>query len=283
MKRTTRTMMAMGLAVALAGLMACIEDDSAPNRRGMERPALGAGPGGTNNAEKRELEAPKRDLPTGRQEFPGQTRLNTPDGVITLAEMGTAAETQPAPPATAPAAATSTEASPGTMRALGLNEDHHVAITGRAIPVPWANGMVIEGNWGTVAAMPEYRHRNWPDQQTTYVMGDVKGNPVYFTSLLVAYDYYDPARCEQCHAAGPNTIQNLKDLADVPWFFGEALALPVLMVCDQPLAQKTTAFVVRDPVYQGYLPPAGEVRPSGLPGEVQWIHVMPTLPPDSGK
>ena len=61
-------------------------------------------------------------------------------------------------------------------------------------------------------------------------------------------------------------------MADVPWAFAETLALPVLMVEQEPLAQETTWWPVSDRVYEGYLPASGPVVPAPTAGTIEWTH-----------
>jgi len=289
----SRTMVCvLGLSVALTGVTGCIEDDSVPNRRGIERPALiPTKQSDKDNAEHRALEPPKRELPSdSAKEFPGQTRLTSPRDSQTLfldAGMGTV-ETSPATtsaPATAAAGDATTTAGvpesapatnfatapennpqPDAKAAFGtstpqLDETKPFARRGAVMAVP-GTGEIIPADWGRAEPLAEYRHRPWSKSQTSFNSGEVKRNPLYYTN---AFDH--PQYLE-----GPAAVGFLENLAEYPWFYAETLAVPVLMVAQPPLIQKTTHNDGTDPNYHGYLPAIGEIVPAPLPGVIRWTY-----------
>lgn len=265
----------MGAGVVLGG---CIADDSAPNRRGIERPLLGER---NNNAEKRETESPGRTLPMGGREFPGQSRgEERSGGVVTLAEWGPEGVRRPD---------------------LPLDDMRPVALPGRAIPVPDTT-YVIDPEWGTVPALVEYPARPWDVKVVTYETGEVKHNPTYYsmvtipgTAREVAGAGYMPMR-STIGAGGAvsggsvggvggvsggggasggigGSGTTVADLVAIPVFLVETLLLPVEMVLYPPLSQVTSAphkYLV-PPAYRGVLPAAG-VEKGLVPvvGEFQW-------------
>ena len=308
------------------GLAGCA-DESAPNRRGIERAPL-TGNGGTDNAYKRENEAPKRDLPTGGgKEFPGQSQLpasaQPAADVVYLADMGTetpnaitplavpattatAPATIPGPaiiPAAPTAATTPVETFPATNGATTMvvpsnppvvattipasatakstqplkprdhfdDSDKRYAVPGKAMPVA-GTGLSIPADWGEPVVLSSYPHRAWPNTVARYESGTTYHNPYYFQELFnrtgSAYGDRDPVGAYWA------------DQAETPWFFGETIALPVLMCIDLPLAQRTTQEKGTDPLYLGHLPPTGPVIPAPAVGEVKFVYPPMTMPSD---
>lgn len=348
----------LGAAVMSVSLGACLmgcADQSAPNRRGMERPPL-VGNGGLQNADKRELEAPKRDLPTGAgKEFPGQTAAPAyiapgsqpmvyldvvvmpqgpaapatagavnPAGAVTApaAVLENAPATAPVPPlcpvpTTGPAAGTG----PGAMAtskscnnkkccasAPKPNPQHYgndnkpYATPGKAMPVA-GTGMVIPPEWGEPTVMASYPHRPWADTSVTYQVGTTWHDPTYFRPLFDRGEKFNakatpsdkgvrpgcPTAYQQDMDLGIASVGNsagvMQDLCEFPWFVGQTLALPILMILDRPLDQHTTRPAGKDSLYLGQLPPGGPAMPAAQPGEVRYVYPLsttqPDMPPDS--
>ena len=86
MKCRRSTAMILSMVVLSAGLCACEADDSLPTRPRTAANPLAPDSNAQNNAEKRELEKPARNMPTGGAEFPGQSRadFDTDARVLTL-------------------------------------------------------------------------------------------------------------------------------------------------------------------------------------------------------
>ena len=263
----------LGLSVALIGVTGCIEDDSVPNRRGIEREALiPTNQKDKDNAEHRALEAPKRELPSdSAKEFPGQTRLTSPGGPQTLfLDVTTStADTAPTTATSAPATATAPRvaaAEPTAVSVFGtaapqLDESKPFARRGAVMMVP-GTGEVIPADWGTVEPLPEYRHRPWAKSETSFNTGEVKHNPTYYANAFAHPQYFE----------GKPGVDVLENLAEYPWFYAQTLAVPVLMIMEPPLVQKTTHNEGNDPIYHGQLPATGEIVPSPLPGVIRWTY-----------
>jgi len=232
------------LAAACTLLAGCIQDESAPNRLGMERPALQPNTRNQDDAEKRAIEKPQRELPTGRTEFPGQSMLTTPSSVLTL----DAASTQPAD---APAA-----------KVYTINDNKNQATPGHDIPVPGTTS-VIDKTWGQIYPLPTYPHRDWAVSTTTYYTGGVPGNPTIFHNIWPRPDY------QPKHPYG-TAVGIGADALEIPYFVGEVVALPVLYLMDCPYRLNTFATPSGDPNYNGYLPPTTNLVPAPYPGHFQF-------------
>ena len=241
----------------------CIADDSVPNRRGMERPALiGGDAKARENAEKRELEAPKRQAPAGvGAEFPGQSLLPTSSpSIVMLADLPATAPTTLPAPAPAPAHPV-------------INDLKPMALPGRTMRVPGTT-QEIPPYWGEQTVLKDYPRRPYPTTQVTYASGQILHNPVYYGDLFKR-DYPSTYACP-VESVG-------QDYAEIPWFYGETIALPVLMVIHPPLAQAQTRWTDDSPVYHGQLPATGRIDPVPLPGEIRWVYTFTSstqpLPP----
>jgi hypothetical protein len=141
-------------------------------------------------------------------------------------------------------------------------------IAGRT-PVP-DTGWAIDHSWGQGLVLQDAPHRAWPDTQGHYVTGDVKHNPTYF------FNVQPYLNMQQNN--GSTQGDWISNLVEVPWFYLNAAALPVLMVLEPPLAQRTSDRVSQDPNFLGHLPEAGVVVPTPVPGELRWTY--PFLNPD---
>ena len=153
--------------VALAGTWGCEADESAPRHSTRDgHNLLTPGDKEKENAERREIEKPQRDLPSGGgSEFPGQS----------------------AAPATQPAVAAAADRKPiQTLDQAAFAPEPSCCKVpppaNRPLAVP-GTGMTIESGWGALEPMPNYPHRAWADQKVTYESGDTKHNPLYFTDL----------------------------------------------------------------------------------------------------
>ena len=255
----------VGVAVMLA-VGGCIVDDSVPNRRGLERGALkGAGQDEKTNAEKRALEAPQREMPTGSgKEFPGQSRRDdlADPSVVTLADVTPTTQLSDVPivPQTTPAAGPLLQGDDRGSWALPAD---------KVMPVP-GTSEIIPPSWGQAPALVSYPHRPWAPRAVTYHSGEVKHNPPYWGDVFQRPDFQpDPNKI-----VGPA----LQDYAEVFWFYGESVAVPVLMVINPPLAQRTTRHPVDNPIYNSYLP-MGALVPAPVPGEIRFVYPFTSTQP----
>jgi hypothetical protein len=136
-------------------------------------------------------------------------------------------------------------------------------------PVP-GTGWAIDHSWGQGLVLTDAPHRAWPETKGIYESGRVKHNPAYYYNLQPYLDVTQPN--------GSYSGDWLSNLYEVPWFYLNTAALPVLMILEPPLAQRTTDRVSQDPNYLGHLPEAGAVVPTPVPGELRWEY--PFLNPD---
>ena len=246
MKRFVLTLALLGLA----GLMGCEADESAPKHSARNgHNFLTPNEAARNSAEKRETEKPQREMPTGANgEFPGQSAVTAPHPAIASVNQ--------------PTVQTLDQTSAAPKKRSPFNNT-----------VPWAHtlkvpgtGMTIASDWGSLQAMPSYPHRAWPDTKVHYQSGDTKHNPIYFvdaTTLLIGAPNNNYER-------GTGVSCPLVEASDIPWFYGNLVALPFLMVIDLPLAQRTTSTHWDKPVFRGHLPKDGEIAPTPVPGEIHW-------------
>ncbi len=120
--------------------------------------------------------------------------------------------------------------------------------------------------------LENYPHRAWPDEQTTYKAAVVKHKPVYFFDI----ENEIPIKTKG------DSVGNWAGAAiEIPWFYANAALLPVLMVLEPPLVQRTTERLGQDPIYFGYLPEGGDIIPSPTPGVIKWDY--PFLRPDANQ
>jgi len=282
MKRATISILqiaALG-AVLSFGTAGC-SDQSAPNRRGQERAPL-TGRRDTDNAEKRALEPQKRDLPTGGgSEFPGQSMAPAPatdaptvvyldfEPIIPYSAPATTtapATTQPAPEALNPLFEPAIHTSVDRAQKPVFVDDNKKPydLPGQPMSVP-GSGQTIAPEWGHPTVLTNYPHRPWPDSSTTYESGQVWHNRIYYHFLFANSD--NPAEWSTNQGK-----TDLEGLVEMPYFVGQTLALPVLMVINPPLAQRGTRQPSVNPVYQGKVSPGGPVIPAPEPGQIHYVY-----------
>jgi hypothetical protein len=270
MKSTHTHALLLAGAVLLTGMMiGCETDESAPTRPRTEN-ILTPDEKAKENADKRVTEPEQREMPTGRTEFPGQssaTPKQTPNvsgsNPVVTADAGSWSwpffQTPlddysrynygggPVPPLNEHPGQTPT---PGSTSVPGT---------------PWS----IDHYWGEIAPLDNYPHRAWPDEQVTYPAPLVKHNPIYYFSL------------QQQMSVSQNDGTYWGDVKsaaiEFPWFYVNTVALPVLMVLEPPLAQRTTQELNGDVVYLGHLPSGGDIIPSPQPGIIEWRYDRETL------
>ncbi len=257
--------------VALMGttvLASCEGDESAPTRprtQGVLEPDQKA----KDDAFNRETETPKRALPTSGAEFPGQSNA---------APVAAPAPGEPTV-VTADSADTSSSSassSYGTFRTPMSQYNTDLYQKGAPVPHLPQNpgttpavgttavpniGLTLDHSWGEVLPLENYPHRAWPDMQTTYVPAIVQHNPVYYFNS----PDHTSIPLQDGFAGGWTS-----NLLEVPWFFVNTLAAPVLMVLEPPLSQRTTQQLGNDPIYFNYLPKGGPIIPSPTPGIIKW-------------
>ena len=228
----------LALSVTGLGLAGCEGDASAPTRPRMK--AVAPDDKTHQNAEKRALEAPGRDLPTAGKEFPGQT-MATPAAGASVVTLTSYHKEKGEPSRVMPWLAET----PGTTPATGTT----------VVPgLPWT----IDHSWGECLPLKDYNHRDWSDTKTTYMTAEVKGNPTL-------YDNPVPFAAPKVKTEAQRDA--VKTVIDVPWFYCNTLATPVLVFWQSPWAQVTNSRLGSDPLYFGYLPKTGAIVPSPKPGE----------------
>jgi hypothetical protein len=155
---------------------------------------------------------------------------------------------------------------PGPLPHLPANPGNTPMVGGAPVPgTPWS----VDFSWGQGIQLQDYPHRPWPDTTTGYQVANVKHNPVYYFNVGEVLP--------QARSAGTLRGDFVSDLYEIPWFYLQTAALPVLMVLEPPLAQRTSDRSSTDPLYRGYLP-GGPVVPAPIPGVMQWDY--PFLNPD---
>jgi hypothetical protein len=147
----------------------------------------------------------------------------------------------------------------GNLPSLPANPSSTPAAGSTAVP---NIGLTLGNSWGEVLPLDNAAHRAWPEMSTSYVAADVKHNPVYYFNIQ---DHL-PALANNSGWVGSWTSNAL----EVPWFYANTAALPLLMVLEPPFAQRTTDRLGNDPLYFGYLPKGGDIIPSPTPGTIKW-------------
>jgi hypothetical protein len=266
-------------AAALALLAGCDIDDSAPSR---PRTANFLTPNNTaqENAEQRSLEPPKREMPTGGAEFPGQSALPFPtDSILTL-DAAPGPATQPLHP-TFPRFPISGFYGPSGLDAIGnttgpvdtYTRDTYPKLLPHLPPNPGAVPMkeatlipgsdwAVDWSWGQGLTLPAPPHRNWRPITATYQVADAPHAPTYYFDLQKHVDvpqYNGTYLSDLCSAAGQDI-----------WFFLSTANLPLLMVLESPDAVRYTHTYSQDPNFTGYLAAAGPVVPAPYPGAITW-------------
>jgi hypothetical protein len=253
----------LSAAVVGTGMMfGCEADESAPTRPRTQN-VLTPDDNARNNAEKRETEEQKRELPTGRSEFPGQSRV-TPkempagDKPVVLADDAGGSGGGWGTFRTPTDQYKLSSNGKGPVPPLNPKPGQQPTPGSAQVPgTPWA----IDFDWGEIAPLENVPHRAWPDDQTTYVQADVKHNPVYYFSLATVLGVKND---------GSYVSEGQQGLIDFPWFYLNTAALPVLMILEPPLQQRTTEYLAQNPVYLGHQPAGGDIVPSPPPGRIEW-------------
>ena len=309
MTRKFCILLTMAAAAALPLLAGCETDDSTPTRPRTAGPFT-ADPKNQENAEKRALEKPARDLPTGGgAEFPGRSSAAPAnnDEVLTLeaAPSGAMAASPEITPTFSPPQVEGAGANNAALMNLQPEPAHGFIIPKGwkmfgnsygpttvynkdlypgAIPhLPENPGIVpmtgstrapggdwdIDFSWGQGLLLTNYPHRPWPETTAHYIEGETKHNPLYY------FNIQDHLNVKQNDGS---VLGDWTSTAyEVPWFYFNTLALPVLMVLEPPLAQRTSRYASADPNFRGYLPD-GPTVPVPTPGTLTWEY--PFLNPD---
>ena len=279
---TGRVSLILTIAAIAAGacMAGCETDDSLPTRPRTANP-FAPDSNAQQNAEHRANEAPARDLPTGGPEFPGRSSA-APVAGRQVATLDVAPATAPAPVSTSlqPVQAEGFHGLRG-IHAVGnttgpttvYNRDDitgpmpHIPQNPGTMPIPGSTqtpdgDWTIDNSWGQGLVLENYPHRPWPDSTAYYADGDIKNNPLYY------FNFQEHVAMQQ--NSGTYAADVATTLIEVPWFFLNTAALPVLMVLEPPLAQRTTQRPSADPNFRGHLPADGPVVPSPAPGQLRW-------------
>jgi len=255
------------LACVAAGLLAgCEADDSLPSR-----PRTGtiftADPKAQDNAERRSLEAPQRQMPPAAPNSPASPppRHHPDPHVITLDA-----------PANTPAPTPQPQfphlwlLRPPHARAIGHTTGPETTYTRDSIPasfptcpqprtIPMTGSTPIPGgdwsvdhSWGQGLTLTQ-APTQLAQTTVTYQQIDGKNNPLYYFKLAGTHR----RQTRQWLVRGD--IRST--LYEMPWFYANTIALPVLMVLEPPspsAAQRPS----QDPIFTGYLPTAGPIVPA---------------------
>lgn len=217
----------------------------------------------SDNADKRATESPKRDIPTGGgAEFPGQSRGVEATPTILASSQATASGEQRVLTLgdfTLPTDTYIRDTDQGNVPHLPEKPGTTYMTGTEPVPdTPW----LVDNSWGQVLPLQNAPHRAWPEIQGHYYEAGVKNNPTYYFSL----QEHLPMQ-QNDGSIGGNLISTG---IEVPWFLAETVALPVLLVLEPPLAQRSTSAPSYDPNYNGFLTPQGEIVPSPQPGYIGW-------------
>ena len=270
MKTMNGILAAAAAIVATTVIAGCMGDESAQSRPRTQN-VLAPDEKSQDNAFNRETEAPKRDLPTSGREYPGQSRP-TPEGTneptVITADAG---HLNPLPYGHFRTPESSYDLNNYHSIVPPLPDKPGTAPMVGSTPVP-GTGWAIDDSWGQVLPLENYAHRAWPDEQTTYKAAVVKHKPVY---------YFDIENEIPIKTKGDWVGNGAGAAIEIPWFYANTALLPVLMVLEPPLLQRTTERLGKDPIYHGYLPEGGDIIPSPTPGEIKWDY--PFLRPDANQ
>ncbi len=263
--KLSHQMLLGGAVTMVAVLGGCMADESAPTRPRTEN-TLGPSEKAKDNAFNRETEAPKRDLPTSGSEFPGQSKANVKEAPgekpVVTADAGVYQYSPYGSFQTPTTDYKKDYSGNGPLPHLQPNPGSVPAVGSTPVPnIPWA----IDHSWGEVLTLENAAHRAWPDMQTQYRAADVKHNPVYYFNL----QDHSPWMWQN---DGSYHTDWVTEAIEFPWFYGNTAILPVLMILEPPLAQRTTQRIGPDANYLGHLPAGGEIVPSPTPGEINWVY-----------
>lgn len=230
-------------AVAGSSLLIGCADESAPNRRGIERPPLiQESIRSKDNAEHRELEGRQRELPSGGgKEFPGQSKIDNVDDLRPIALFSD----RPTPPGSS------------------YTDYRPIMTPGKTAIVP-GTGYSIDPSWGAEKPLASADRRPWPAITYNLDTPGVQHNPYYTRSLFTRTD-----------PSEKHCTPILADLLEIPWFYIQLPTIPVQAIFNPPFAQNTSFSTnpkSQDGLYEGYLPAEGAIFPTPVPGKVQFIY-----------
>lgn len=266
------------LASAITGtsVLAGCADESAPNRRGIERPALiQDSTESKTNAEHRELENRKRELPAGGgKEFPGQSKLDNNDltsrPIALLADGCADMKDKDECGSCCGKPAKATQTPPG----MSLTDYRPVMKKGQTAVVP-GTGYSIDPSWGSEQPLASADHRPWPVTTVRAETPGVQHNPYYTKPLNWG------STPEQTGSA------SLVDFVEIPWFYAQLVTVPVQMAINPPLAQNSTHQPIdagepkgQAGIYEAYLPATGTVFPAPVPGKVVFTYPFDNQSPE---
>lgn len=260
MKYVSQMTACLILASSIAGvsMLGGCADESAPNRRGIERPALiNESTDSKANAEHRELEGRQRELPAsgGSKEFPGQSKLDD-EGMSDR-----------------PIAMLSDK--PATPPGLSYTDYRPVMKKGQTAIVP-GTGYSIDPSWGSEQPLASVEHRPWPITTVRAESPGVQHNPYYVKPLLMGIPNNDGT-----------AMPSLVDAIEIPWWYVQVATIPVQAVFNPPLAQNSTHQPIEagEPkgtagIYEAYLPATGPIHPAPIPGKFQFIYPFDNQAPE---
>jgi hypothetical protein len=277
MKRVSQMTACLILANSVAGvsMLAGCADESAPNRRGIERPALiNESTDSKANAEHRELEGRQRELPTsgGSKEFPGQSKLD--DEGLSDRPIAMLSDKGSADPDCGGSCC-----KPGKPKASAPGESYTdyrpVMKKGQTAPVP-GTGYSIDPSWGSEQPLASAEHRPWPLTTVRAESPGVQHNPYYTRPLLLGIP-------DDEGTAMPSIV----DAVEIPWWYFQLATIPVQAVFNPPLAQNSTHQPIETGkprraagIYEAYLPAAGPIHPAPVPGKFQFVYPFDNQTPE---
>jgi len=291
MRKMTKIVLAFAVATSAGMIGGCESDPSAPRRPRTYLSPVSPDEKSKENAQKRELEVPNREVPQGK-EFPGASSTgNSP--IITANAIAAARKAGVELSAPIPHNGSSGrfpenryENNWYTGPLPHLPEDPGSEPIVGATRVPLSHQW-IDHSWGQVMTLKDAPRRNWPATTTNYLAANVKYNPVYFTtwhnSPLIPEDVARGAVgtasdiCNIVHyrLAVPRNDGSYKSdwinvLYEVPWSFVQILVVPGYMFFESPWSQVTSQRLGWDPNFFGHLPATGAAVPQPVTGVIKW-------------
>jgi len=260
MRKMTNIVLALAVAVSVGVLGGCESDPSAPKRPRTYLSPVSPDEKAKENAQKRELETPNREVPNGK-EFPGASSV----GGTPIITAGVVAKDLSAP--------IPTNGSSGRFPENRYENNWYTGLLPHLPEDPGSEPMTgstraplsdqwIDHSWGQVMTLKDVPRRNWPAITANYLAANVKYNPVYFTTLQNRL----PVRQNDGSYKG----DWINVLYEVPWSFAQILVTPGYMFWENPLSQVTGQRLGWDPNYFGFLPPNGTAVPQPVTGVIKW-------------
>jgi hypothetical protein len=160
------------------------------------------------------------------------------------------------------------------------------------------NGVIVPGSgysldksWGTLTPLKNYPHRPNATSKAVYYSGTTLNNSIYFYGPKLPdfingpdHSTFGPSSGTRSEMGGGQYFvdtyagEYTRVVADSVYFAGNIVALPVLMIKDPPLAQRTSQDPEPNPTFHSSLATGGEIVPYMTPGKVEWQYPQAVNP-----